>query len=230
MVVPVRVGILGATGPLGRGLALRLAVAGTAVTLGSREPERAAALAAELLKKWPKHSLAIEGTGNPAAADEEIVVAATPWEAAVPTVRQVSGPLEGKVVVSVGNALVKQGREMLALGPPRSSVALALEAALPKSTVVAACHHLPAQVLEDLDAELECDVLVCSDNTEAKALTVDLLGSVEGIRALDAGSLAASSAIEAFTAVLVTLNMRYKAHTTLRLAGLDHVGRGASST
>ena len=84
--------------------------------------------------------------------------------------------LEGKVVVSVANALVKQGREMHALVPPRGSMAAAVQAALPGALVAAAGHHLPASELEDLDAGLGADVLVCSDHPEATAATMALLG------------------------------------------------------
>lgn len=219
----MQVGILGGTGPLGRGLALRLGDAGVSVTLGSRDPARGEALAAELSGQWPERELAIVGGGNAAAARAEMLVAATPWDGAVQTVSELSGELEGKVVISVGNALVKQGREMLALAPPRGSVAGALAAALPGSRVAAACHHLPAGPLADLAADLDADVLVCSDDPSATEATVDLLGKIAGLRPLDAGSLAAAGPIEAFTAVLASLNMRYKARSTLRLSGLDHV-------
>lgn len=217
------VGILGGTGPLGRGLALRLADAGVSVTVGSRDPERGEALAAELNGQWPGRDLAIKGGGNADASRSDIVVAATPWDGAVQTVRELSGELHGKVVVSVGNALVKQGREMLALAPPRGSVAAALQAALPGSLLSAAGHHLPAEPLADLEAALDSDVLVCSDHPVATETTMDLLGKIAGLRPLDAGSLAAAGPIESFTAVLVTLNMRYRARTTLRLSGLDGV-------
>jgi NADPH-dependent F420 reductase len=127
------------------------------------------------------------------------------------------------VVVSVANALVKEGREMHALVPARGSIAAALQAALPRSLVSAAGHHLPAAALADLDAPLAADVLVCSDHPSATEATMELLRKVEGLRPLDAGSLASASAVEAFTAVLITLNMRYRVHSTLRLGGLDGV-------
>ncbi|MGA2036806.1 MAG: NADPH-dependent F420 reductase [Acidimicrobiales bacterium] len=226
----MRVGILGGTGPLGRGLALRLADAGVSISLGSRDPARADALAAELVGRWPGRELAIVGVANSTAAQAEIVVAATPWEAAVPTASELAESLRGKVVVSVANVIVKRGREMFALAPPRGSVAAALQAALPDAAVVAACHHLPAGPLGDLDAPLDADVLVCSDHPEATETTMAMLGVVEGLRPLDAGSLAAAGAIEAFTAVLAGLNMRYRARSTLRLAGLDNVApRGGSA-
>jgi hypothetical protein len=218
----VHIGILGGTGPLGRGLALRLAEAGTAVTLGSRDPDRAATVAAEIRQAWPGHDLTIDGAGNASAAETDIVVMATPWDAAVPTVREVQKSLEAKVVVSVANALVREGRDMLAVIPPRGSVAACVAAALPDSRVAAAGHHLPASVLADLERTLVSDVLVCSDDPVATEQTMALMALIPGLRPLDAGGLAQASAIEAFTAVLVGLNIRYKAHSALGLTGLDN--------
>ena len=120
----------------------------------------------------------------------------------------------------MANALVKDGREMLALLPPRGSVAAGVQAALPASMVAASLHHLPASEMEDLDSGLEADVLVCSDYEEATSVTMELVESMRGLRALDAGSLNQAAAIEAFTAVCITLNMRYRVHSTLRMVGI----------
>jgi 8-hydroxy-5-deazaflavin:NADPH oxidoreductase len=216
----VHVGILGGTGPAGSGVAVRLAEAGFQVTLGSRDAERAAAVAGDVVARWPDLDLALDGSDNAGAAGADLVVVATPWDSAVPTVRSLREPLRGKVVVSMANALVKEGREMLALIPPRGSVAAAVQAAVPESLVAASFHHLPAAEMENLDSGLESDVLVCSDHPEATAATVALVGKMAGLRPLDAGSLSQAAAIEAFTAVCITLNIRYKAHSTLRILGL----------
>ena len=216
----MHVGILGGTGPAGRGVAVRLADAGVRVTLGSRDAERAATVAAEVVARWPDSDLALGGADNAAAAEADLVVLATPWDSAVATVRPLRDPLTGKVVVSMVNALVKEGREMLALIPPRGSMAAAVQAALPQSLVSAAFHHLPASEMENLESGLEADVLVCSDHPEATVMTLALVEQMPGLRPLDSGSLNQASAIEAFTAVCITLNIRHKAHSTLRIAGL----------
>jgi len=216
----VHVGIIGGTGPAGRGVALRLAQAGARVTIGSRDAERAASVVGEVQARWPGLDLPLDGADNAGAAAAELVVVATPWDSAVATVRALREPLAGKVVVSMANALVKEGREMLALVPPRGSVAAALQAALPDSLVAAAFHHLPASEMENLESGLEADVLVCSDHPAATAATVALVERLRGLRPLDAGSLNQAAAIEAFTAVCITLNIRHKAHSTLRMAGI----------
>jgi len=214
------VGIIGGTGPLGAGLGLRLAEAGSRVLIGSRDEARAAEVVAQLLDGQDGRDLALSGVDNAGAARADVVVVATPWEGALPTVLPLAGELSGRLVISVGNALMKQGREFLAVVPPRGSVAALVQAALPASRVAAACHHLPASALADLRTELDSDVLVCSDDSQAATETIELLGSIRGLRALNAGNLSQAAALEAFTAILVNLNIRYKAHTTIKIAGL----------
>ena len=190
------------------------------VTLGSRDAERATGVAGEVVAKWPDLHLDIRGADNEGAAGADVVVLATPWDSAIATLKPLRELLAGKVVISMANALIKEGREMLALIPPRGSVAAAVQAALPDSLVAAAFHHLPASEMEDLDSGLEADVLVCSDHPEATAVTESLIDVMQGLRPLNAGSLNQAAAIEAFTAVCITLNMRHKAHSTLRIAGI----------
>ncbi|HLN15463.1 MAG TPA: NADPH-dependent F420 reductase [Acidimicrobiales bacterium] len=217
----MHVGILGGTGPAGRGLAVRLAAAGAAVTIGSREAARGESIAAELADAWPERPLALRGTDNEGAAAAELVVVGTPWDGAVATARALRGPLEGKVVVSMAVALLKEGREMVALAHARGSMAGALQAALPGSLVAGAFHHLPASTMEALDTPLAAHVLVCSDHKEATAATLALVESIDGLVAVDAGSLAQAGAVEAFTAVLINVNILHKVHSTLVLGGLD---------
>jgi len=215
----MRIGILGGTGPAGRGLAVRLAAGGDEVVLGSRDAARAAGVAEGLVERWPDRALAVTGASNERCADGDLVVVATPWDGAVATVGPLADALAGKVVVSMANALVKEGREFLALVPPRGSVAATVQAALPRSLVAASFHHLPASEMENLDAPLSADVLVCSDHPEAGAATVALVERIDGLRGVDAGSLSQAAAMEAFTAVLITVNIRHKVHAALQLTG-----------
>ncbi len=215
------VGIIGGTGPAGRGLGLRLAAVGMSVAIGSRDPARAASVVDEMTAVW---SARVEGTlagvGNGEAAEAKLVVLATPWEGAVHTVSELADLLGGKVLVSMASALVREGREMLPLFHPRGSVAAAVQTAVPRTKVAAAFHHLPAREMADLDSGLIADVLVCSDDPEATSETMSLVERIDGLRPLDAGSLSQAAAIEAFTAVCVTLNVRHRAHSTLKLAGI----------
>lgn len=214
------VGILGGTGPAGRGLAARLAAAGLEVTIGSRDPARAAAIAGEIRERWPEADLALNGAGNPEAAESGLVVVATPWDAAAPAAASLSDALAGKVVVSMANALTRSGEELIALVPPRGSIAEAVQAAAPAARVAGAFHHLPAAALGDLRREMDADVLVCSDHAEATAAAIALVEGIPSLRGVDAGSLSAASAIEAFTAVLVGLNVRHRARASLRITGI----------
>jgi hypothetical protein len=164
--------------------------------------------------------LSVNGADNEGAAQADLVIVATPWEGVVSTVKPLRDLLAGKVVISMANALVKEGKEMLALIPPRGSVAAAVQAALPDSLVSAAFHHLPAAEMENLKSGLRSDVLVCSDYPEANRVTCELVDLMDGLRSLNAGSLNQAAAIEAFTAVLITLNIRHKVHSTLLMAGI----------
>jgi NADPH-dependent F420 reductase len=188
--------------------------------IGSRDPVRAATLASELMSAWPDRGLQIDGTSNEDAASSEVVVVATPWDRAVTTVEPLAPALAGKVVVSMANALAKEGRAFVALMPPRGSVAASIQAALPGSLVSASFHHLPASEMEQLGSPITADVLVCSDHPEATAATVGLVDRIDGLRGVDAGNLAQAAPIEAFTAVLITVNIRHKVHATVQLPGL----------
>lgn len=216
----MRIGILGGTGPAGRGLAVRLAAAGDEPLIGSRDPERARTVAAGLVSGWPDRRLAVVGAANEEAAACELVVVATPWEGALVTVAAHAPALDGKVVVSMVAGMVREGRALLPVLPGRGSVAASIQAVLPGSLVAASLHHLPASDLEDLDITLSADVLVCSDHPRASATTVELVDRIEGLRGVDAGSLALAGPLESFTAVLVSVNIRHKVHASLRLAGL----------
>lgn len=217
----MKVGIFGGTGPAGRGLAVRLGEAGIPVVIGSRQAERAQEIAADLVARWgARLREPVEGQVNEVVADADLLVVATPWDSALATVRPLRDQLAGKVVVSMVNALTKEGREMRALIPARGSMAAEVQATLHRSLVSAAFHHLPAGEMEDLDSGLTSDVLVCSDHAEAAERTIELVDRMEGLRGLHAGSLAQASAVEAFTAVCITLNIRHRVHSTLRLGGI----------
>jgi NADPH-dependent F420 reductase len=220
----VQIGILGATGPAGSGLAARLASVGFDVVVGSRSRYRAMEVRDSLLDRWPGRSLAIDAADNEGAASAEVVVIATPWDAAAVTAKSVATELQGKVVISMANALAKVGHEFQPLVPPRGSVAASVQAAVPRSRVAAALHHVPAKELGDLDAPVESDVLVCSDHIAATETTLDIVSKIPDLRPLDAGELSNAAPIEAFAAVLLQLNIRYRTRAAVRFTGIqaDH--------
>ena len=128
--------------------------------------------------------------------------------------------LAGKVVVSMANALVRVGGEFQPLVPPRGSVAAHVQAAVPACRVVAAFHHLPAKELGNLGEPIDSDVLICGDDRDAIAQIAEIVAKIPGCRPLDAGELSNAMAIEAFTAVLLQLNIRYKTRVAPKLTGI----------
>lgn len=216
----MRIGILGGTGPAGSALAARLASVGYEVVIGSRSKYRALEARDALVEKWPQLDLQIESGDNHAAADCELVVIATPWDSAATTAQEYERQLRGKVVVSMANALVRVGREFQPLVPPRGSVAAHVQAAVPGCHVVAAFHHLPAKELGELGEPIDSDVLICGDDTQAIKVVSEIVDAIPGCRPLDAGELSNATAIEAFTAVLLQLNVRYKTRVAPKLTGI----------
>ena len=216
----MRIGILGGTGPAGSALAARLASVGFDVVLGSRSAERAEQTTSELLGKWPGRELKIDPADNTGAAATDIVVLATPWDGASQTVKSVEQLLHGKVVISMANALIRIGSEFQPLVPPRGSVAASVQAAVPDCQVAAAFHHVPAKELGDLDHPIESDVLICSDHRRATAATSEIVAKIPNMRPLDAGELSNAAPIEAFAAVLLQLNVRYKTRAAVKFTGI----------
>ncbi len=221
----MNIAVLGGTGPAGRALAARLASVGFDVVIGSRSKERALEVRDQLVARWPDRTLPIDGADNERAADADVVVVATPWDAAATTVRSVERQLHGKVVISMANALAKVGHEFQPLVPPRGSVAASVQAAVPDAKVAAAFHHLPARELGAIDHDIESDVLICSDHPVATETTAELVRRIHGgLRPLDAGELSNAAPIEAFAAVLLQLNTRYRTRVAIKLTGITDAG------
>jgi NADPH-dependent F420 reductase len=216
----MRIGILGGTGPAGSGLAARLASIGYESVIGSRSKYRAMEARDELLSKWPDLGELLGFGDNEAAAAADLVVIATPWDSAASTAQEYRRLLAGKVVVSMANALVRVNREFQPLVPPRGSVAAHVQAAVPQCHVVAAFHHLPATELGNIEEPIDSDVLICGDDHAAVSQVSAIVADIPGCRPLDAGELSNATAIEAFTAVLLQLNVRYKTRVAPKLTGI----------
>ena len=216
----MRIGILGGTGPAGTSLAARLASIGYPAVIGSRSKYRAMEARDALAERWPALADSLQYGDNHAAADCDVVVIATPWDSAATTAQEHADALAGKVVISMANALVRVGHEFQPLVPPRGSVAAHVQAAIPRSRVVAAFHHLPATELGQIGEPIDSDVLICGDDPEAVAVVSDIVAKIPGCRPLDAGELSNATAIEAFTAVLLQLNVRYRTRVAPKLTGI----------
>ncbi len=216
----MRIGILGGTGPAGKALAGRLASIGYPVVIGSRSKYRAMETRDRLVAKWPDLESLVAYGDNDTAAECDVVVIATPWDSAATTAQEHAPALAGKVVVSMANALVRVGHEFQPLVPPRGSVAAHVQAAVPGCRVVAAFHHLPATELGNLGQPIDSDVLICGDDPAAVETISEIVSKIPGCRPLDAGELSNATAIEAFTAVLLQLNVRYKTRVAPKLTGI----------
>ncbi len=217
----MKIGLIGATGPAGSALSVRLASVGHEVLVGSRSKYRSAEICDALRERWPGRDLPLTAADNEGAAGADVVVIATPWDAAAGTAVALADHLHGKVVICMSNALQKVGHEFLPLVPPRGSVSASVQAAVRDAYVAASFHHVPARELGDLDAVPESDVLVCSDHPRATSVAMDIVNGIPGLRALDAGELSNATAIEAFTAVLLQLNVRYRTRAAIRFTGID---------
>lgn len=213
------VAILGGTGDQGRGLAIRLAIAGQRVLIGSRSAERAEGAAKEISALTGS---VVEGGGNSdVAAQADIVIVAVPFAGHADTLRELVEPLRGKIVVDCVNPLGfdKQGPHALQVG--EGSAAQQAEALLPESRVVAAFHHVSAELLADLSVDkVDLDVLVLGDDREAAALVQALAGRIKGVRGVWAGRLRNAGQVEAFTANLIAINKRYGSHAGIRITDL----------
>ncbi|MDQ3105785.1 MAG: NADPH-dependent F420 reductase [Actinomycetota bacterium] len=219
-----RLAILGGTGQQGRGLACRLAAAGVAVTLGSRDPDRAAAAAVEvqdIARRLAGSDLSRPVTGGANAdvvPDADVVVVSVPWAAHGDTLRELEPALRDLIVVDTVNPLGFDGRGPYALGVAEGSAAEQAAALLPRCRVVAAFQHVSAVLL--LDPQLptiETDVLVLSDDRAAADQVIALAGAVPGMRGILAGRLRNAGQVEALTANLIAINKRYKAHAGIRV-------------
>jgi NADPH-dependent F420 reductase len=218
------VGVLGGTGPQGRGLAVRLAAAGQRVLLGSRDADRAAEVAEEVAGRARAAAaegveVSVTGGGNAdVAGAADLVIVAVPYGGHEDTLAELATPLAGKVVV---DCVVPMGFDELGayvLDVPEGSVTQQAAALLPDSHVVGAFHHLSAVLLEDLSRPtLDGDVMVVGDVREATDTVQALAGRLPGMRGVYAGRLRNAAQVEALTINLVSVNRRYKVHAGIRV-------------
>ncbi|MEM6985184.1 MAG: NADPH-dependent F420 reductase [Pseudomonadota bacterium] len=202
------IAIVGGTGPQGQGLALRLAQAGLRTVIGSREASRAVEVAQALTSKLAAGSAEITGGDNLSAvqAADEMVVLAVPWAAHNATLESIKSELDGKILVDIVVPL-KQGDPKKVDMPPEGSATEAAQALLGDAVaVVGALHNVSAHSLNNLDAPVNCDVLVCGNKLEPRKKVIALIESL-GITAYNAGDAEAARCIEAITPILIRINI-----------------------
>lgn len=220
------VGVLGGTGPQGRGLALRLAAAGQCVLLGSREPDRAGEVAAEVAGRAVGMAdggqVSVTGGANDdVARSADLLIVAVPFAGHAATLAPLAARLAGKVVVDCVVPMAFDEHGAYVLDVPEGSVTQQAAALLPDSQVVGAFHHLSAVLLEDLRRpRLDGDVLVVGDDRAATDAVEALANRLPGMRGVYAGRLRNARQIEALTINLVSINRRYKVHAGVRVTDL----------
>jgi 8-hydroxy-5-deazaflavin:NADPH oxidoreductase len=214
------IAIIGGTGPQGKGLGYRFAKGGHDIVLGSRDEQRAINAAEELTGRGIAGS--VRGAANAKAAEvAEMVLLAIPWDGHDDLVSQLAPHLAGKVVISCVNPLGfdEKGPFGLDLGP--TSAAEKAQRLVPQAAVVGAFHHLSAATLiSDAEVLEHEDVLVCGDDDRAKAAVIELAATVTGMPGIDTGALRLARQLEPLTAVLISINKKYKVRSGIAVVGL----------
>lgn len=214
----MRIAIVGGTGNLGYGLALRFARAGHEIIIGSRTEERAVNAASEANQTLDGG--VIRGAENGvAAASADLIILTVPFSAQESTLATIKAASRGKVVVDATVPLAEGDPTRVEM-PPEGSSAERVQAMLPESKVVAAFHHIGAKALLKLDHPIETDVLICGDLQAAKEQILPLMEAL-GTRGVDCGPLRQAQTLERITPMLIGLNIRHKKrHTGIRISGL----------
>jgi NADPH-dependent F420 reductase len=217
------IAVIGGTGPQGKGLAYRFARAGHTVVIGSRAAERAETVAKEIVERLGG-SGPVTGADNAAAAGAaDLVLLAVPYDGHRELVSALAPLVAGKTLISCVNPLGFDKQGPYGLDVPDGSAAEEAAKLMPDVTVVGAFHHVSAVTLwTEVDALDHEDVLVCGDDADAKAVVMELAASVTGSPGIDAGALRLARQLEPLTAVLISINKRYKVRSGIKISGLDH--------
>jgi NADPH-dependent F420 reductase len=225
------VSILGATGALGFGLAVRLARAGTPIVIGSRDEERAAEAAAKARTAVPEGVFL--GLANAdAARRSDVVILSVPFRNQSENLTNLKEVLrEGQILIdaTVPLAAAVGGKATRMLGVWQGSAAQQAQEMVPEGVrVVSALHTVSAASLSALDHVLDEDILVCGDRKADKQVAIEIIERIDGLRCVDCGRLENARTTESLTALLIGINARYKAHTGIKITGLN-IERGPAS-
>jgi 8-hydroxy-5-deazaflavin:NADPH oxidoreductase len=217
------IAILGGTGPAGMGIALRWARAGESIILGSRDAHRAQAAADKVKERVGPHASISGMENNAACAAANILMLTVPFEGQASLLKQLKPAINpGSILIdaTVPLAAGVGGRASRTLGVWQGSAAQQTAELVPKGvSVVAAFHNVSAELLNG-DAPLDCDVIVCSDDSDAAQVARELAAKIPGVRAIDGGKLENARIVEQITALLIGLNIRHKGHAGIRITGL----------
>ncbi|OLD11138.1 MAG: NADPH-dependent F420 reductase [Crenarchaeota archaeon 13_1_40CM_3_52_10] len=220
--------VLGGAGEEGFGLALRWAIAGHQVFVGSRSTDRAVE-AAKTITQTAGRPVRVSGVSNEnAVAQADIVVVTVPFAALIETLRTLKPKFRsGQILVNVSVPLETSigGRATRTVGVWAGSAGELAATVVPNTVgVVTAFNNVSAELLKDPSKPVDCDVFVCSNDENAKKIVLDLVKGIAGARGFDAGGLENSRTIEQITALLVSLNIRYKVKSAgLRVTGISPV-------
>jgi len=213
------IGFIGGTGPEGRGLALRFALAGEDVLIGSRDAGRAQDAAESVREIAP--AISIGGSVNAEVASQsDTVVIAVPYSAQRPTLEGLRDELEGKLLVNVVAPLEFSKGVASAIHVEAGSAALEAREIVPDAIHTAAFHNVSAQELLAPDRALDTDIVVFGDDSDAKRKVMDLAETIKGARGVDGGGLENARYCEDLTALLLNINRIYKAHSMIRIVGI----------
>ena len=204
----MKLSIIGGTGPQGKGLALRFAKAGFEVALGSRDESRAIEVADSLSLKNPNIMGSIIGLSNSEAVEftDKFVIFSVPWTGHNKTLSEIKSMLVDKVLVDIVVPLEDGNPRKVAM-PPEGSATEAAQAILgPDIPVVGTLHNVSANTLNHLEKKINCDILVCGNNLDARLETIELLKNLE-VQAYNAGDATSARCLEALTPILIRINM-----------------------
>ena len=218
------IGFIGGTGPEGLGLAMRLALADDRVLIGSRRPERAADAAQQIrdaLAAVGREADADGGVNRDVVREAEIVVVVVPFDGHEATLNDLRGDIGAKIVVDAAVPLQFVDGQPGITPVEQGSATEQAQALLPDARVIGAFHNLSARKLQALENEMEGDVLITGDDAEAKQTVIEMVQRMPRLRPVDAGALAMSNFVEGLTALLLSINRRYKAQAAVQVVGID---------
>jgi NADPH-dependent F420 reductase len=224
-VTTYRIAVMGGTGPQGKGLGYRFARHGHSVVIGSRAAEKASATATEIAERLAGMDGAgtVTGAANAdACAEADVVVLAVPWDGHDELVSSL--PLAGRTVISCVNPLAfdKRGAHGQVIDGGEGSAAEHAQALAPEATVVGAFHNVSSVLLWGDEEFLDEDVLCVGDSDDGKAVAMELARAVTGREGISAGKLRLARVLEPLTAVLISINRKYKVNSGIRISGLQH--------